>query len=577
MTRRTTIMLASVLVLVAAGTGYLLGTARSGSGRRPNLPGGSGATGEAPASAKQVYTCSMHPQVRLDQPGNCPICEMPLIPAASASTATGEAPMLQLSEHAISMASIETVAIERRTLSRDLRAVGRIEYNESSLATITPRVDGFAERLFVSFTGVEIRKGDHLAEVYSPELLVAQQELLIATQGGAPDALVGVASTRLRLLGLTDEQIADLVQGRQIAERVTLYSPISGTVIEKDIVEGAAFDAGDALYRIANLDTVWVYLEIYEFDLPWVRYGQRVRLSAEALPGREFEGLVTFVQPVVNEQTRTIRVPVHVANADHSLKPGMFVTAIVEAVLAADGRAAPTGVEGRFSCPMHPQVLEDEAGACSICGMPLERIPGWPDAAPRGDAAATPVHVLGHESDPQVATEVAPAYICPMRCEGERTHPEPGRCPVCNMRLVDAEEASVGAEGRAPGEGVLAVPVSAVLDSGTRQIVYVERSRGLFEPRELVLGPRAGAYFAVLNGVSAGERVVTRGNFLIDSQFQVTGQPSLFYPGGLHASMGHEHGGVAPTGTNTPGVAPATTPSPAPRLQAPGTADGHNH
>ncbi|MEK6700893.1 MAG: efflux RND transporter periplasmic adaptor subunit, partial [Planctomycetota bacterium] len=173
MKRRTAIVLVSLVVLVAAGAGYLLGSARSGSGGRSNVPGASGGIADAPSTAKQVYTCSMHPQVRLDQPGNCPICEMPLIPAASATTAAGEAPMLQLSEHAVSMASVETVAIERRPLSRDLRAVGRIEYNESSLATITPRVDGFAERLFVSFTGVEIRKRDHLAEVYSPELLVA--------------------------------------------------------------------------------------------------------------------------------------------------------------------------------------------------------------------------------------------------------------------------------------------------------------------------------------------------------------------------------------------------------------------
>ena len=185
---RTPQVLVLLIVLVAAGAGYLLGSAPSGSGGSSNIPGGSGGMADAPLATKQVYTCSMHPQVRLDRPGNCPICEMPLIPAASASTAAGEAPMLQLSEHALAMASVETVAVERRPLSRDLRAVGRIEYNESSLATITPRVDGFAERLFVSFTGVEIRKGDHLAEVYSPELLVAQQELLIALQAGVGEA-----------------------------------------------------------------------------------------------------------------------------------------------------------------------------------------------------------------------------------------------------------------------------------------------------------------------------------------------------------------------------------------------------
>jgi len=134
--------------------------------------------------------------------------------------------MLTLSDHALAMASVETVAIERRPLSREVRAVGKIEYNESALATITPRVDGYAERLFVNFTGIEINAGDHLAEVYSPELLVAQQELLIALQGGANGPLVGTAKTKLRLLGLTDSQIADLVDNKRVTDRVTLFSPI---------------------------------------------------------------------------------------------------------------------------------------------------------------------------------------------------------------------------------------------------------------------------------------------------------------------------------------------------------------
>ena len=573
MKRRTAIVLVSLIVLLAAGAGYLLGSARAGSGGRSNVPGASGGMADAPSTAKQVYTCSMHPQVRLDQPGNCPICEMPLIPAASASTAAGEAPMLQLSEHAISMASVETVAIERRPLSRDLRAVGRIEYNESSLATITPRVDGFAERLFVSFTGVEIRKGDHLAEVYSPELLVAQQELLIALQsgaGGGGNSLAEVAKTKLRLLGLTDQQVADLVEKKQTTDRVTLYSPISGTVIEKSIVEKASFKAGDALYRIANLDSVWVYLEIYEYDLPWVRYGQTVRIMAQAIPGRTFDGVVTFVQPVVNDQSRTVRVPVYVDNKDHALKPGMFVTAVIAAALTNQGRAAPTGVEGRYSCPMHPQVLADASGACPICEMPLEKIPGG------AIAAAVPDQQDAHDGHaPEAAAPLAPTYLCPMKCEGEKTYDQPGRCPVCNMKL---KEVPAGPTAPAKGSGVLAVPVSAVLDSGTRQIVYIEKSRGLFEPRELTLGPRAGDYFAVLAGLTGGERVVTRGNFLIDSQFQITGHPSLFYPGGLHASMGHQHGGTAaPGGAGTPSPnAPAapTGDKPTPTPPAPA---GHKH
>ncbi|MCC6678451.1 MAG: efflux RND transporter periplasmic adaptor subunit [Phycisphaerales bacterium] len=543
------LMVFAVLVIAAfaAAGGYFYAKAAA-----PSVSAGAPA-GPSPAPAdRQVYTCSMHPQVRLDRPGDCPICEMPLIPAASASAGAGGVPSLQLSEQSLAMASVETVAIGTRPLVRELRAVGRIEYNESSLATITPRVDGYAERLFVNFTGVEIREGDHLAEVYSPELLVAEQELLITLQSGASGALVEMARTRLRLLGLTEEQITGLVEKKQTTDRVTLYSPISGTVIEKAIIEKAAFKAGDALYRIANLDSVWVYLEIYEYDLPWVRYGQRVRLTAEAIPGRTFEGLVTFVQPIVNEQTRTIRVPVHIGNKDHTLKPGMFVTALIDAAITSEGRAAPTGVEGKFSCPMHPQVLEDAGGACPICQMPLEKIPGEP-----GQPAAAPAHE-------HAAAPTATRYFCPMKCEGEKTYDEPGRCPVCKMKLKEVAAAGAAA---ADGPGVLAVPVSAVLDSGTRRIAYIEKARGLFEPRELTLGPRAGEYYAVLAGLSAGERVATRGNFLIDSQFQVTGHPSLFYPGGLHGDMGHRHG-TEPPSPDVPGDG---------GQKAPGQADGHNH
>ncbi|MFN0008409.1 MAG: efflux RND transporter periplasmic adaptor subunit [Planctomycetota bacterium] len=499
-------VLVALSILVAGVGGYLFGS----SARGPAASGTGAAV--APPPAQQVFTCSMHPQVRLDRPGKCPICEMPLIPASSAGAGSGGTPSLQLSDHALAMASVETTPVTRRELSRELRAVGKIQYDESSLATVTARVDGYAERLFVNFAGVEIKAGDHLAEVYSPDLIVSQQELLIALQSGTGEdarTLVETAKLKLQRLGLTEDQIAALIADKRISDRVTLYSPIGGTVIEKPILQNSAFEAGDVLYRVANLDTVWVYLDIYEYDLAWVRYGQRVDLVAEALPGRAFEGLVTFVQPIVNEETRTVRVPVHVENQDHALKPGMFVSAVIRSALTGEGRAAPTGVEGKYSCPMHPQVLREEMGDCPICEMHLEKIPGGLEArAPEAPAE--------------------PRYACPMECEDEKTYPELGNCPVCHMKLKAVEDPSASA-----GAGSLAVPTLAVLDSGTRRLVYVEKSRGLFEPREVVLGPRAEGYYPVLEGLVEGERVVTRGGFLIDSQFQITGHPSLFYPGGL--------------------------------------------
>lgn len=445
-----------VFVLAGLGVGYLLGRSTA----HPAM-----ATHEvvaAPAGAEQVWTCSMHPQVRLDRPGKCPICGMPLIPADAAAYGAGGEAMLQFTDHALAMATVETAAVERREIFHELHAVGKVEYDETSLATITARVDGYAERLFVNFTGVEVQAGEPLAEVYSPELLVAQQELLIALQSGVdgPDGLLAKAA-RLKLLrlGLTEGQIRELGESAELSDRVTLLSPITGTVIEKAILQNSAFGTGEALYRIANLDAVWVDLDVYEFDLAWVRSGQRAELAAEALPGRTFEGHVNFVQPIVNEATRTIRVRVQVDNVEHALKPGMFVSATIQASLEPAAR---------------------ESG-----------------------------------------------FICPMDCEHGKTYDAPGECPVCGMELMAAPAEAEDAAG------LLAVPASAVLDSGTRRIVYVEKSRGLYEPREVVVGQRAGPWYPVLSGLAEGERVASRGGFLIDSQFQITGHPSLFYSDGL--------------------------------------------
>jgi Cu(I)/Ag(I) efflux system membrane fusion protein len=506
-----------VCLVAALALGFAIGR-RSSPARSPPP----GRVNAAPSASSEAYTCSMHPHVRLDRPGKCPVCGMPLVreeqrdeePRDVTVTAGRGARSLQLSDHARAMANVETTPVTRRELSHELRTVGKVQYNESSLATVTARVDGYAERLYVNFTGVQIRAGDHLAEVYSPALEVAQADLLLALRDGL-GAHAESARAKLKRWGLTDAQLAELTEKRKLTDRVTLVSPITGTVIEKSIVEHSAFKAGEPLYRVANLDTVWVYLDVYESDLPWVRFGQEVELTTEALPGRSITGRVTFVQPTVSEETRTVRVPVHVDNGDHALKPGMYVSAVVRARLAADGTAAATGMEGKYSCPMHPQVLRDAAGQCPVCDMPLERVPGDATSAPTSlpdDAAALP----------------------------------------------------------------MAVPASAILDSGTRRIVYVEHARGMFEAREVSTGPRTGQWVPVLSGLAEEERVVVRGGFLIDSQFQITGRPSLFYPGGAAAagSGAHRHGAeksAEPSGSS----APVENSAPAPNASP--SAGGHRH
>ncbi len=385
----------------------------------------------------EVWTCSMHPQVRMSAPGKCPICSMPLVgtaaPIAIGTTDETSGPMLELSEHARAMASVETVTVQRRKLSREIRAVGKVDYNETTLANIITRVEGYVERLFVDYTGVEVKLGDHLVEIYSPDLVVAQQEMLIALESARSSSLVESSTRKLLRWGLTQEQVDELVRDKKIHERLTLFSPIQGTVTEKMVVEKAMVKPGEMLYRLANLESVWIYLDIYEHELPWVQYGQMAEIQSEAIPGQSFTGPVWFISRVLNEESRTIKVLLNIDNVGHTLKPGMFVSAVIRAELLADGKPAPTGLEGHWSCPMHPLVLQPQSGQCPVCKMELVQSPDSPSSA----------------------------------------RPEGRQLP-------------------------LAVPVSAVLDSGVRKLVYVEKSQGQFTPVEIVTGPRTDDSYAVL-------------------------------------------------------------------------------
>ena len=475
----------------------------------------------APAAAGQVWTCSMHPQVRLPKAGKCPICSMPLIPATAAGPGKkryrstmmpGEfsdtprkdsmgmdmvpveesgTSMLTLSDHARAMASVETVPVERRQITHEIRAVGKVQYNESALAVINSRVEGYIEKLHVDFTGVQVKQGDHLVDIYSPDLVVAQKELLVALDGPPNNSWIDAAKLKLLRWGLTQKQVDDLVQKRKVSERVTLFSPIDGTVTERMAVQQAMVKSGEMLYKLANLESVWVYLDIYESELGWVQQGQSATIHAEAYPSEAFTGRIWFINPVLTEESRTVKVLVNIANTDQKLKPGMFVSAVIRVPVLADGKAAPTGLGGQFTCPMHPQVLQAQGGACPRCGMALTVIPGG------------------------------------------------------NTKPTDAELS------------VLAVPVAAVLDSGVRKLVYVEHAQGEFMPMEVKLGPRAGDYYSVLAGLKEGGKVAVRGNFLLDSQFQIQGLPSLFYAKGQAPAAGHQqHGGA--TNAKPPVAAPAT-------------------
>lgn len=445
-------------------------------------------------SADEVkwWTCAMHPQIRQQKPGKCPICRMDLVPVKNSS---GGMRTLTITPAARALLQIQTSPVERKYVTKTVRLVGKIDYDETRVSHITAWVSGRLDRLFVDYTGVSVKQGDHMVSIYSEELYSIQEELLTALrfQKENPNAggerLVDGAREKLRLLGLTDEQIRKIESRPKADDHVTIYSPASGIVINKLKNEGDRVRTGDRIYTVADLSTVWLKMDAYESDLQWLRYGQKVSFSVEAFPGEMFTGRVAFVDPILNQQTRTVKVRVNVDNSDGRLKPEMFARATVHSEVAADGRVMDAELAGKWISPMHPEIVSDKPGLCKICGMPLVR-----------------AETLGFVP------------------------------------------ASIDAKAKP-----LVVPASAVLVTGTRAIVYVEvenRKAPTFEGREILLGPRTDDYYLVRNGLFDGEKVVTHGNFKIDSALQIQAKPTMMTPDG-GGGGGHHHGGHSPTKKDT--------------------------
>ena len=295
-------------------------------------------TGEGAAS---VWTCAMHPSVRLDAPGACPLCGMDLVEASGQEEATGR---VVLSERARTLAKLQTTTVRRQAAAADLRLLGRIEPAETTRRNVTTWVGGRIDRLRVNTTGEELRRGEAVATLYSPEVYAAHQDLLSAqaqverfasaaegARGAALQALEA-ARERLRLLGVPEGELEALAKADQPTRALTIRSPFAGTVIERVATEGAYVETGATLYRVADLSTLWVQLDAYERDLEQLAVGQTVSLAVEALPEARFEGRISFIEPTVDPRLRTAGVRVEVANPDGRLRPGMFAQAEVQAL-----------------------------------------------------------------------------------------------------------------------------------------------------------------------------------------------------------------------------------------------------
>jgi Cu(I)/Ag(I) efflux system membrane fusion protein len=299
--------------------------------------GGTGETtagsGNGSGSDAAYYTCSMHPQVHADHAGTCPICSMPLIPVSQTEQQSG---VIRVDEGRRAQLGIRTGKVVRGAMTLEIRAQGRLVVDETRLHDVTLKIGGYVSALAVNATGQRVGKGDTLFTLYSPDLYAAQQEYLIARtnrdamhdagDGTRSDALVRASETKLRLWGLDDDQLRAIVAKGEPIERVPFRSPASGVVMEKSVVDGDAVAAGQRLFRIADLDQIWVEADVYEADLGRIVKGQPATITLTYVPGRTFEGKVAFVYPYLDPTSRTGRVRIALANKGIELKPDMFAT-----------------------------------------------------------------------------------------------------------------------------------------------------------------------------------------------------------------------------------------------------------
>ncbi len=351
--------------------------------------------GHAPAAGETlIYRCPMHPTVVSEHLGRCPVCDMDLVAVKSAadqrpsgerkaaywrapmdpsytSDRPGKSPMgmdlipvyedelgsqgtVSIDPVTVQNIGVKTAFVERRPLRRTIRTVGRVDYDETRLTDVNTKVAGWVEKLHVDYTGQMVTKGQPLLEIFSPELVAAQEEYLTALDyrhrleatapsnvlQGARD-LLGASLKRLQYWDVTDGQIEELERNHEVTRTMTVHSPQQGIVVHKAVFGGQHIAQGQHLYRIAELSQVWVYADIYEYELPWVKEGQKAAVQLSYLPGRTFEGDVTYVYPFLEPETRTVKVRMSFPNPDLELKPEMYANVTIQSPVAEDALVVP--------------------------------------------------------------------------------------------------------------------------------------------------------------------------------------------------------------------------------------------
>ena len=557
----------------------------------------------------RFWTCVMHPTVKMSEPGSCPVCKMDLIPIYEGSG-------LELTEQQKALIPVRTEPVVFREVSREIRTVGVLDYNETRMAYASTRISGWIEDLHIDFTGIKVREGDELLSIYSPELVTAQEEYLTALKSieelqnteyvqlrKSVEQTLTAAKSKLELYGLTLTQIEDIRNRGAVSTTLPLFAPMAGTVVHMNVSQGQHVNRGMNLYRIVDLNSLWIMADVYEYELPWIYMGQAVEITTQSMPGQTFSGKVTYIYPFFDAQTRTQKVQIEVPNPTGRLRPGMYVTLQIKPTLAEIYTHGAIS-QAPYACPMHPWMTSEHPTDCEICGMDLE--PTHPDMIGSESAAETdkkwvcPMHPeiqseefnecsicgmdLVEKAEVSTPAETTTSvWTCPMHPEIQSE--EFGECSICGMDLVEKQPTATGTgthfhahqptvhsdlpplifkyvcpdhpdeyatvPGLCPRDGkpllmtgeVLTVPKSAVINTGLRKIVFVDRGESGYEQIEVEVGPEAWGtsgdsetkrrYYPIVSGLTPDDMVVTHGNFLIDSQTQLTGSASGAYGGAL--------------------------------------------
>lgn len=283
---------------------------------------------------EEVWTCSMHPQIRQNEPGKCPLCGMDLIPVDE----VGDNPLImEMSEEAIRLADIQTVKVELSNPEKEIYIQGKVKVDERRISIITSRFSGRIEKLFVDFTGVEVVKGQKLASIYSPELITAQQELFEALKFKNDNPMLyKAARNKLKLWNITEKQIKEIESGGEPKQEIDVLSPLSGIVTMRMATLGDYVKEGTKLFEVVDLNRVWIVFDAYESDIPWIKKGDKINFKISSVMGKEFEGKVDFIDPLINPKTRTASIRVDFNNSAKQLKPEMFAEGNLIAKLPID-------------------------------------------------------------------------------------------------------------------------------------------------------------------------------------------------------------------------------------------------